>query len=215
MNPKQPDKASHTRNSKPIDVDSDGQQEFEIPDSEESLESHKFMLERLKENILSQDSPPHTSEPAEQERRSDGHPGMPAGKNYFRVREVAALLDVGPHVLRFWESEFSMVRPTKSRSGQRVYRRKDVETLARIRHLLHEQKMSIRAAREVLLKERKERSQQQQPSLKRQNVPAPAKKIHPAAATDDCRPLDLKEILVDLRQLMAFCRKDPFTYTGH
>ncbi|MBC7385763.1 MAG: MerR family transcriptional regulator [Cryobacterium sp.] len=69
------------------------------------------------------------------------------GKLFFRIGEVADLLGVKAYVLRFWETEFPMVHPTKSRSGQRVYQRKDVEMLLLIKHLLYVERFSIEGAR--------------------------------------------------------------------
>ena len=71
-------------------------------------------------------------------------------KVFFRIGEVARLLDVKPHVLRFWETEFHSVTPKKSSAGQRVYLRKDVDTLVKIRRLLYEEKYSIDGARKKL-----------------------------------------------------------------
>jgi DNA-binding transcriptional MerR regulator len=68
-------------------------------------------------------------------------------KLFFRIGDAADLLEVKPYVLRFWETEFPMVRPTKSRSGQRVYRKKDVEMLFLIKHLLYVERFSIEGAR--------------------------------------------------------------------
>lgn len=71
-------------------------------------------------------------------------------RRYFRIGEVAVLLGVKPYVLRYWESEFPNVRPQKSRSGQRLYRRREVEALLDIRHLLHERGFTIVGARKAL-----------------------------------------------------------------
>lgn len=71
-------------------------------------------------------------------------------KVYFRIGEVARLLEVPTHVLRFWETEFRAVRPQKSRAGQRVYSRKDVERLVLIRRLLREERYTLEGARRVL-----------------------------------------------------------------
>lgn len=68
-------------------------------------------------------------------------------KLFFRIGEVADLLDLKTYVLRFWETEFKSVSPTKSRSGQRVYRKKDVEMLCLIKHLLYVERFSIEGAR--------------------------------------------------------------------
>ena len=57
-------------------------------------------------------------------------------KLYFRIGEVAVLLAIKPYVLRYWETEFPDIRPAKSKSGQRLYKRRDVELLVKIRELL-------------------------------------------------------------------------------
>lgn len=71
-------------------------------------------------------------------------------KIYFRIGEVARLLSVAPHVIRFWETEFKSLRPQKSRTGQRVYTRRDVERLATIHRLLKEERYTIEGARKYL-----------------------------------------------------------------
>ena len=71
-------------------------------------------------------------------------------KKYFRIGEVANLLMVKPYVLRYWETEFNQLRPQKSRTGQRLYRRKDVESLIAIRDLLYVKKYTIAGARQAL-----------------------------------------------------------------
>jgi DNA-binding transcriptional MerR regulator len=76
--------------------------------------------------------------------------GIPSDKLYFRIGEVARIVGVKPYVLRYWESEFSGVRPGKSRSNQRLYRRKDVEKLLKIKDLLHARRYTIEGARQFL-----------------------------------------------------------------
>jgi DNA-binding transcriptional MerR regulator len=71
-------------------------------------------------------------------------------KIYFRIGEVSALAKLPTYVLRFWETEFSQLRPTKSSTGQRMYRRKDVEFVMQIRKLLYEDGFTIAGAREQL-----------------------------------------------------------------
>ena len=71
-------------------------------------------------------------------------------KKYFKIGEVAHLVGVEPHVLRYWQTQFTQVRPHKSRSGHRLYRRKDVETLLAIKELLHVQRFTIAGARKAL-----------------------------------------------------------------
>jgi DNA-binding transcriptional MerR regulator len=67
-------------------------------------------------------------------------------KLFFKIGEVCELIKVQPHVLRYWETEFPMLAPQKNRAGQRVYRRKDVEMVFRIRDLLYEEKFTIAGA---------------------------------------------------------------------
>jgi DNA-binding transcriptional MerR regulator len=71
-------------------------------------------------------------------------------KLYFKIGEVAEIVGVPAYVLRYWESEFKAIRPQKSRTQQRVYRRRDVATLLRIKHLLYEQRFTIAGARAQL-----------------------------------------------------------------
>src|SRR6187431_2429842 len=73
-------------------------------------------------------------------------------KLFFRIGEVAGLVGVEPHVLRYWEREFRSIRPTKSAKGQRVYSRKDVENLLRVRDLLYRDGFTIAGAKKRLLR---------------------------------------------------------------
>src|ERR1700691_4570604 len=74
-------------------------------------------------------------------------------KLYFKIGEVSDLLGVEPYVLRYWESEFAALSPKKSGTGHRLYRRKDVELLLRIKHLLYDRKFTIEGARQTLQQE--------------------------------------------------------------
>jgi len=71
-------------------------------------------------------------------------------KNYFRIGEVSKILGVEPYVVRYWESEFKTVKPARTRSDQRLYRKKDVEQLLTIRTLLYEEMFTIAGARKKL-----------------------------------------------------------------
>ncbi len=71
-------------------------------------------------------------------------------KLYFKIGEVAEITGVKPYVLRYWESEFKMVNPSKSRSRQRLYRKSDVELIFRIKELLYEERYTINGARKKL-----------------------------------------------------------------
>jgi DNA-binding transcriptional MerR regulator len=71
-------------------------------------------------------------------------------KLYFRIGEVAELAGVPSYVLRFWESEFSSIHPKTTDSGQRLYRKSDVELILTIKHLLHEKRFTIEGAKQHL-----------------------------------------------------------------
>jgi DNA-binding transcriptional MerR regulator len=73
---------------------------------------------------------------------------------FFKIGEVCELVGVEPYVLRFWETEFPNLAPQKSRSGHRVYRRKDVETIVKIKELLYEKGFTIPGARKQLSRSR-------------------------------------------------------------
>lgn len=74
---------------------------------------------------------------------------LPA-KLYYRIGEVAGIVGVEPHVLRYWETEFRSVRPQKSAKGQRIYSRRDVETLLKVKDLLYAHRFTIAGARRKL-----------------------------------------------------------------
>ena len=76
-------------------------------------------------------------------------------KLYFRIGEVATLCHLPAYVLRFWESEFPQLKPVKSSTGQRMYRRRDVESVLRIKQLLYEKGFTISGARQQLRSETK------------------------------------------------------------
>jgi DNA-binding transcriptional MerR regulator len=71
-------------------------------------------------------------------------------KLYFRIGEVAEIIGVPSYVLRFWETEFPYIRPKRTDSGQRLYRRNDVELILTIKHLLHEKRFTIEGAKQHL-----------------------------------------------------------------
>lgn len=91
-------------------------------------------------------------------RRGTDDPLIP-DKIYFRIGEVARICRLPAYVLRFWETEFAQLRPTKSNTGQRMYRRNEVECALRIKQLLYEEGFTIPGARQQLLVERKTKSQ--------------------------------------------------------
>ena len=127
-------------------------------------------------------------------------------KLYYKIGEVAKFTGVKTHVLRYWESEFKAIRPNKSRSNQRLYRKKDVELILHLKDLLYNQGFTIAGARKKL---------RQKPARKAAD-PAP-KPTETAAAQDQLAlPLSgsidlqlLKEIRKDILQLKKSLKTAP------
>jgi DNA-binding transcriptional MerR regulator len=86
-------------------------------------------------------------------------------KEYFRIGEVSKILDVDPYVVRFWESEFKSIKPIRTKSYQRLYRRKDLEELLIIKNLLYSDKFTISGAKRQLLKMKRGETQQDRDSI--------------------------------------------------
>jgi len=100
-------------------------------------------------------------------------------KLFFRIGEVASLVGVEPHVLRYWEREFRSIRPTKSAKGQRVYSRKDVENLLRVRDLLYRDGFTIAGA-----KKRLQRTTAASTASPQGSLFASAADVHASSVTD-------------------------------
>ena len=113
-------------------------------------------------------------------------------KLYFRIGEVAKLCDVPAYVLRFWESEFPQLKPHKGGTGQRLYRRRDVEMALRVKSLLYSEGYTIPGARQVFKAELKQKGPQ-------------LALIEGASPTVDTR--QLRKLQKDLRDLHALLLK--------
>jgi DNA-binding transcriptional MerR regulator len=121
---------------------------------------------------------------SKQEVASVPSASLPSDKLYFKIGEVAKLVGVKPYVLRYWETEFSILKPGKTKSKHRLYRRKDVETLLRIKQLLHDERFTIEGARRQLKTEAGV-ARDQGPKL-------------PSERVKDLR--EIRDALVDLRE---------------
>lgn len=77
-------------------------------------------------------------------------------KLYFRIGEVSDIVGVKPYVLRYWETEFPDIRPSKSKSGQRLYKRRDVEMLLMVKELLYDKRFTIDGAKQRLREQSRE-----------------------------------------------------------
>jgi len=71
-------------------------------------------------------------------------------KLYFKIGEVSSITELPSYVLRFWETEFKRIRPKRTSSGQRLYRKRDVELILKIKYLLYEKKYTIQGAKQHL-----------------------------------------------------------------
>src|SRR5437016_8040051 len=112
-------------------------------------------------------------------------------KLYFKIGEVSELLGVEPYVLRYWETEFTVLQPKKSGTGHRLYRRKDVELLLRIKHLLKEKRYTIEGARQTLSAEARAPKPPKGPKRTQQEL----------FSADDPLP-EIRKGLVDILELL-------------
>ncbi len=106
-------------------------------------------------------------------------------KLYFKIGEVCDLVGVQAHVLRYWETEFSMLSPQKNKSGQRSYRRRDVEMALRIKQLLYKEMFTIAGARKKLQSEQREGSKPKEPATLTAKTPSSDKVEAPSLFDTD------------------------------
>ena len=111
-------------------------------------------------------------------------------KLYRPISDVAEVVGVKPHVLRYWETQFSMLRPKKNRAGNRMYRPEEVKLLFRIKELLYDRRFTIAGAKRHLLDQRKD--------------PAP-KQVEVAFGEAEKR-IALHEVRAELKQLLGRLR---------
>lgn len=114
-------------------------------------------------------------------------------KLYFRIGDVAKLCGVEAYVLRFWETEFPQLKPNKSGTGQRLYRKRDVELALRIKQLLHHDGYTIQGARQVFTAESREAKSHPQNEL-------PLKR---GAATQASTERQLQKMRNELREILG------------
>jgi DNA-binding transcriptional MerR regulator len=109
------------------------------------------------------DSPASASSVSSSVSPSDLPSGFPSGssprpiarKEYYSISEVCELVDLRPHVLRYWETQFTLLNPSKNRSGNRVYQRKEIRLILLVKHLLYEEKYTVEGAKQKLEQLRK------------------------------------------------------------
>ena len=128
-------------------------------------------------------------------------------KLFFKIGEVAELTGTKPHVLRYWESEFRMLRPAKGDSGQRIYRRKDVELVLAIKQLLYEENFTIAGAKKQLQKQRAARAEANKAKKPAEADPG----VTPALPFESGgnENVDLTWIRKELREILGILDKSP------
>ena len=132
-------------------------------------------------------------------------------KMYFRIGEAADILGVKPYVLRYWETEFPDIKPVKSQSNQRLYKRRDVEMLMAIKTLLYDEKFTINGARQHLkdmLKVQGKQEGGESPDLfagttSEASQPKPTAKA--SSKSDVETPKDIKKVLTKLKNDLTWC----------
>jgi DNA-binding transcriptional MerR regulator len=129
-------------------------------------------------------------------------------KLYFRIGDVAKLCDVPAYVLRFWETEFPQLKPNKGGTGQRLYRKRDVEMALRVKSLLYDQGYTIPGARQVFSTESKTKdAPETTPQLAAAPTPVPASAPAPSIDVGETirqeahRREQLSSLRADLRSL--------------
>jgi len=130
-------------------------------------------------------------------------------KLYYKIGEVAKFTGIKTHVLRYWETEFSAIRPNKSRSNQRLYRKQDVELILHLKDLLYNQGFTIAGARKKLReKPAKTPAKTDAGTAAKSSAPSAADQLAlPLAASYD--PKILKEIRQDILRLKKSLETKP------
>ena len=130
-------------------------------------------------------------------------PRIPGGQMSFRIGEVARIVGVKPHVLRFWENEFDWVEPEKTRTNQRRYRRGDVVRLLQIRRLRHDAKLTVAQTRASIETAIKTGKKAQTLLVERPNHRSPVLSTTEAGRTELVRRLaDMRRDVVELLEIV-------------
>ncbi len=126
-------------------------------------------------------------------------------KQYFKIGEVSEILDVEPYVLRYWESEFKILKPTRTRARQRLYHKRDLELLVEIKHLLYDEKFTIAGAKKRLQEMKKQvaaekKAKKLPKSSKNRGELIVSENNAEALSTVDDNQADYREILIEIKK---------------
>jgi DNA-binding transcriptional MerR regulator len=122
-------------------------------------------------------------------------------KLFFKIGEVCEITDTQPYVLRYWESEFPALAPAKNSSGQRIYRRRDIETVLRIKQLLYEEGFTIAGAKKKLEAE----------MAGRVVTPLPPGEAPPTPEAGADRVAALRQVREQLREILTLLERNDRT----
>ncbi len=122
-------------------------------------------------------------------------------KLFFKIGEVCEITDTQPYVLRYWESEFPALAPAKNSSGQRIYRRRDIETVLRIKQLLYDEGFTIAGAKKKLEAE----------MAGRVVTPLPPGEAAPTPEAGADRVQALRQVREQLREILTLLERNDRT----
>ena len=110
-------------------------------------------------------------------------------KLYYKIGEVSQITGVEPYILRYWENEFKNIAPSRSRSKQRLYRKKDLQVILEIKKLLYDERFTIEGAKKIIQKGKRGKEPQ---------LPIPFEHITPAALL-----LEVKRELEEIKRVIS------------
>ncbi len=124
-------------------------------------------------------------------------------KQYFKIGEVSEILNVEPYVLRYWESEFKILKPTRTRARQRLYHKRDLELLLEIKHLLYDEKFTIAGAKKRLQEMKKQAAAEKKaakaPKATRVKEEIKALESRVESAASDTQA-DYRDLLIEIKK---------------
>jgi DNA-binding transcriptional MerR regulator len=131
-------------------------------------------------------------------------------KQYFKIGEISDILQLEPYVLRYWESEFKILKPSRTRSKHRLYHRKDLEILVEIKHLLYDEKLTIAGAKRRLQMDKKKAMTEKKTlkmiksSTSNKNSDGKVVRLKDGSLFEN--PDDYRELLLDIKKELEILR---------
>ena len=131
-------------------------------------------------------------------------------KQYFKIGEISDILELEPYVLRYWESEFKIIKPSRTRAKQRLYHRKDLDILVEIKQLLYDERLTIAGAKRRLQMKKKQTMTDKKKSKMIKSSTYKKESDGQVVRTDDNPSFenldDHKELLFDIRKELELLR---------